>query len=122
MAVGAVAGSGVGRMPVLVAVGDFAVGAKSQVVVEPGGVDLGVAQGGAECPGDLPGVGGRHGAAVGAGSGEAVAQDVPLAGGWVAGRTGRVQGLATGPIRRAAGRGARARCGRPGCRMRRMAG
>jgi hypothetical protein len=59
VSVGAVAVSGVGRMPVLVAVRDFAVGAESQVVVEAGGVDLGVAQGRAECPGNLPGEGGR---------------------------------------------------------------
>jgi hypothetical protein len=48
-------------VPVLVAVGDFAVGAESCVVVEPGGADLGEAQGRPERPGDAPGEAGDDG-------------------------------------------------------------
>jgi hypothetical protein len=42
----AVAVSGVGHMPMLVAIGGVAVLAESCIVVEPGCVDLGEAQGG----------------------------------------------------------------------------
>ena len=78
MSVGAVAVSGVGWVPVLVAVGDFAVGAESCVVVEPGGADLGEAQRRPERPGDPPGEAGVDGAAVAGASGGVLAQEVPL--------------------------------------------
>jgi hypothetical protein len=61
---GAVAVSGAGQSPVLVAVRDFAVLAESRVVMEPGGADLGEAQRTPERPGDLPGPGGVDGVAV----------------------------------------------------------
>ena len=78
MSVGAVAVSGVGWVPVLVAVGDFAVGAESCVVVEPGGADLGEAQGRPERPGDAPGEAVVDGAAVAGAGGGVLAQEVPL--------------------------------------------
>ena len=62
----------------LVAVGDFAVGAESCVVVEPGGADLGEAQGRPERPGDAPGEAVVDGAAVAGAGGGVLAQEVPL--------------------------------------------
>ena len=55
VAAGAVAVPGLGHVPVPVAVGSVAVLAESCVVVEPGGVDLGEAQGRPECLGDPSG-------------------------------------------------------------------
>jgi hypothetical protein len=63
---------------VLVAVGHFAVGAESCVVVEPSGADLGEAQGRPERPGDAPGEAGVDGAAVAVAGGDVLAQQVPL--------------------------------------------
>lgn len=76
--VGAVAVSGVGQVPVLVAVRDFAVWAESCIVVEPGRVDLGEAQGRAERPGDLSGAAGIDGASVAVARAHAFDQEVPL--------------------------------------------
>jgi len=58
-----------------VAVGDFAVRAESCVVVEPGGADLGEAQGRPERPGDAPGEAGVDGAAVAGAGGGVLAQE-----------------------------------------------
>ena len=66
------------QVPVLVAVRDFAVLAESRVVMEPGGADLGEAQGRPERPGDAPGEAGVDGAAVAVAGGGVLAQEVPL--------------------------------------------
>jgi len=78
VSVGAVAVSGVRWVPVLVAVGDLAVGAESCVVVEPGDADLGEVQGRPERPGDAPGAAGIDGAAIAGAGGGVLAQEVPL--------------------------------------------
>ncbi len=74
---GAVAVSGVGQVPVLVAVRDFAVLAESCIVVEPGRVDLGEAQRRPERPGDLSGATGIDGASVIVARARAFDQEVP---------------------------------------------
>jgi hypothetical protein len=74
----AIAVSGIGWVPVLVTVRDFAVGAESCVVVEPGGADLGEAQRRPERPGHAPGEAGVDGAAVAVTGGGVLAQEVPL--------------------------------------------
>ena len=66
----------------LVAVGGVAVLAKSCIVVEPGCVDLGEAQGRPERLGDPPGAAGVDGVAVAVVSGDALDQEVPLS--WLA--------------------------------------
>jgi hypothetical protein len=80
VAAGAGALSGLGYVPVPVAVRSVAAGAESGVVVEPGLVDLGEAQGRLERPGDLPGPGGVDEVAVAVPGGGAGDQEVPLLG------------------------------------------
>ena len=66
----------------LVAVGGVAVLAESCIVVEPGRVDLGEAQGRPERLGDPPGPAGVDGVAVAVVSGDALDQEIPLS--WLA--------------------------------------
>jgi hypothetical protein len=80
MAAGAGAVSGLGYVPVPVAVRGVAAGAESGVVVEPGGVHLGEAQGRLERRGDLPGPGGVDEVAVAVPCCGAGDQEVPLPG------------------------------------------
>ena len=67
-------------VPVVVAVGGVAVLAESRVVVEPGGMDLGEAQGRPERLGDVPGLAGVEGIAVAVVGGDAFEQQPPLSG------------------------------------------
>lgn len=82
VAVGAVAVSGLRDVPVVVAVGGVAVLAEARVVVEPGGVDLGEAQGRPERLGDVPGLAGVDGVAVAVVGGDAFEKQPPLS--WLA--------------------------------------
>jgi hypothetical protein len=78
VAAGAVAIAGLGHVPVAVAVRSVAVPAESCVVAEPGGVNLGEAQGRPECLGDLAGPAGVDGIAVTVVGCDALEQEIPL--------------------------------------------
>jgi hypothetical protein len=123
MAAGTVAEPSVGDLPVPVAVRGVAVAAESGVVVEPGGMDLGVGPRLAERLGDPPGPAGVNGiSAPAVPGGDSLEQQVPPFGVAAA-----LEGVAAFvvplvPAGRAAARARPARCGPMAARTRRTAG
>lgn len=81
MPAGGVTVSSVGYVPVLVAVRSVVVLAESCIVVEPGHVDLGEAEGRPERHGDPPGPAGVDGVAVAVVGSDALDQEIPLS--WI---------------------------------------
>jgi hypothetical protein len=79
VAAGELAVAALGHLPVAIAIGHVAVLAETCIVIEPGRVDLGEAQGRPEHLGDLTGPAGVDGVAAAVVGCDALEQQIPLA-------------------------------------------